>query len=91
VSEAHPGLKNLRGCLKASDAASGLIRATALLIRDATLSPKERIGVSLVLAQKPWLLQLFEGYRRALGGGANAEEREGDVGRNCRRRLRRLD
>ncbi len=39
----------------------------ALLIRDATLSPKERIGVSLVLAQKPWLLQLFQQYRRALG------------------------
>lgn len=38
----------------------------ALLIRDATLSPKERIGMSLVLAQKPWLLQLFQGYRRAL-------------------------
>ncbi|MBX3712553.1 MAG: helix-turn-helix transcriptional regulator [Lysobacter sp.] len=38
----------------------------ALLVRDATLSPKERIGVSLVLAQKPWLLQLFQGYRRAL-------------------------
>ena len=38
----------------------------ALLVRDATLPPKERIGVSLVLAQKPWLLQLFQGYRRAL-------------------------
>jgi DNA-binding Xre family transcriptional regulator len=38
----------------------------ALLIRDATLTPKERIGVSLVLAQKPWLLQLFQQYRRAL-------------------------
>lgn len=38
----------------------------ALLIRDATLSAKERIGVSLVLAQKPWLLQLFQRYRRAL-------------------------
>lgn len=38
----------------------------ALLVRDATLSAKERIGVSLVLAQKPWLLQLFQGYRRAL-------------------------
>jgi DNA-binding Xre family transcriptional regulator len=38
----------------------------ALLIRDATLSAKERIGVSLVLAQKPWLLQLFQQYRRAL-------------------------
>lgn len=37
----------------------------ALLIRDAALSPKERIGVSLVLAQKPWLLQLFQQYRRA--------------------------
>ena len=39
----------------------------ALLIRDASLSANERIGVSLVLAQKPWLLQLFQGYRRALG------------------------
>ena len=38
----------------------------AMLIRDAALSPKERVGVSLVLAQKPWLLQLFQGYRRAL-------------------------
>jgi DNA-binding Xre family transcriptional regulator len=38
----------------------------ALLVRDATLSAKERIGVSLVLAQKPWLLQLFQGHRRAL-------------------------
>jgi hypothetical protein len=38
----------------------------ALLIRDATLPPKQRIGMSLVLAQKPWLLQLFQGYRRAL-------------------------
>lgn len=38
----------------------------ALLIRDATLSVKERIGVSLVLAQKPWLLQLFQQYRKAL-------------------------
>ncbi len=38
----------------------------ALLIRDATLTPHERIGVSLVLAQKPWLPQLFQQYRRAL-------------------------
>jgi hypothetical protein len=38
----------------------------ALLIRDATLTANERIGVSLVLAQKPWLLQLFQRYRRAL-------------------------
>jgi transcriptional regulator with XRE-family HTH domain len=38
----------------------------ALLIRDATLSVKERIGVSLVLAQKPWLLQLFQQHRKAL-------------------------
>lgn len=41
-----------------------------LLARDATLPPKERIGVSLVLAQKPWLLQLFQGYRRALDAAA---------------------
>ncbi len=37
----------------------------ALLARDATLDAQERIGVSLVLAQKPWLLQLFQPYRRA--------------------------
>jgi transcriptional regulator with XRE-family HTH domain len=35
-----------------------------LLARDAALPAKERIGVSLVLAQKPWLLQLFQQYRR---------------------------
>ena len=39
----------------------------ALLLRDATLSPQSRVGVSLVLAQKPWLLRLFEPYRRARG------------------------
>jgi DNA-binding Xre family transcriptional regulator len=44
----------------------------ALLIRDATLSAKERVGVSLVLAQKPWLLQLFQGYRRALGSATES-------------------
>ena len=37
----------------------------ALLARDAGLSAEERVGVSLVLAQKPWLLQLFQPYRRA--------------------------
>lgn len=37
----------------------------ALLARDATLPAEERIGVSLVLAQKPWLLQLFQPYRRS--------------------------
>lgn len=37
----------------------------ALLARDATLPVGQRFGVSLVLAQKPWLLQLFEPYRRA--------------------------
>lgn len=36
----------------------------AMLARDATLPVQERVGVSLVLAQKPWLLQLFEPYRR---------------------------
>lgn len=36
----------------------------ALLARDATLPAEERMGVSLVLAQKPWLLQLFEPWRR---------------------------
>lgn len=40
----------------------------ALLARDATLSAEERVGVSLVLAQKPWLLQLFQPYRRAQAG-----------------------
>ncbi|NUO77374.1 helix-turn-helix transcriptional regulator [Lysobacter sp. 5GHs7-4] len=37
----------------------------ALLARDAALSAQERVGVSLVLAQKPWLLQLFHPYRRS--------------------------
>lgn len=37
----------------------------ALLARDATLEAQRRVGVSLVLAQKPWLLQLFRPYRRA--------------------------
>lgn len=37
----------------------------ALLARDATLPAADRIGVSLVLAQKPWLLQLFNPFRRA--------------------------
>lgn len=40
-----------------------------LLVRDATLPARERIGVSLVLAQKPWLLQLFQQHRRAQGDG----------------------
>ena len=38
-----------------------------LLVRDATLPARERVGVSLVLAQKPWLLQLFQQHRRAQG------------------------
>lgn len=38
-----------------------------LLARDATLPAGQRVGVSLVLAQKPWLLKLFEPYRRARG------------------------
>jgi transcriptional regulator with XRE-family HTH domain len=37
----------------------------ALLARDATLPAEQRVGVSLVLAQKPWLLQLFHPYRRS--------------------------
>lgn len=36
-----------------------------LLARDASLPAAERVGVSLVLAQKPWLLRLFSPYRRA--------------------------
>jgi transcriptional regulator with XRE-family HTH domain len=40
----------------------------ALLARDATLSVESRVGVSLVMAQKPWLLQLFQPYRRAQAG-----------------------
>lgn len=36
-----------------------------LLARDASLPAAERVGVSLVLAQKPWLLRLFAPYRRA--------------------------
>ena len=39
-----------------------------LLARDATLPVQERVGVSLVLAQKPWLLELFEPYRRKADG-----------------------
>ena len=39
----------------------------ALLARDATLPAEDRVGVSLVLAQKPWLLQLFNPYRRSRG------------------------
>lgn len=39
----------------------------ALLARDAALSAQDRMGVALVLAQKPWLLQLFHPYRRAQG------------------------
>ena len=38
----------------------------ALLVRDASVPAQDRVGVSLVLAQKPWLLQRFQGYRRAL-------------------------
>ena len=38
----------------------------ALLVRDASVSAQDRVGVSLVLAQKPWLLQRFQTYRRAL-------------------------
>lgn len=36
-----------------------------LLARDASLPAEARTGVSLVLAQKPWLLRLFEPYRIA--------------------------
>lgn len=39
----------------------------ALLLRDATLPSKDKVGVSLVLAQKPWLLPSFGRYRRADG------------------------
>ncbi|TDK28381.1 XRE family transcriptional regulator [Luteimonas aestuarii] len=35
-----------------------------LLARDAALPSEQRVGVSLVLAQKPWLLRLFAPYRR---------------------------
>ncbi|KQZ66689.1 MULTISPECIES: helix-turn-helix transcriptional regulator [unclassified Lysobacter] len=40
----------------------------SLLARDAALSARDRVGVSLVLAQKPWLLQLFQPYRRSQAG-----------------------
>ncbi|WP_226470323.1 helix-turn-helix domain-containing protein [Luteimonas panaciterrae] len=40
----------------------------SLLARDATLPAQERMGVSLILAQKPWLLQLFHPYRRSQEG-----------------------
>lgn len=36
-----------------------------LLARDAGLDVAARTGISLVLAQKPWMLQLFDRYRRA--------------------------
>lgn len=36
-----------------------------LLARDATLPAEQRVGVNLVLAQKPWLLRAFAPYRRA--------------------------
>lgn len=36
-----------------------------LLVRDAPLPAADRIGMSLVIAQKPWLLQSFEQYRKA--------------------------
>ncbi|MDO5609544.1 MAG: helix-turn-helix transcriptional regulator [Pseudomonadota bacterium] len=39
----------------------------ALLLRDATLPPQTRVGVSLVLAQKPWLLPSFDALRRRDG------------------------
>lgn len=38
-----------------------------LLARDASLPSEERVGVALVLAQKPWLLKAFAPYRRAEG------------------------
>jgi len=40
----------------------------ALLARDAALSARDRKGVALVLAQKPWLLQSFRAYRRVQAG-----------------------
>ena len=59
--EAIDGIKQLRQRLEE------LAREfDALLARDATLEAQQRIGVSLVLAQKPWLLQLFLPHRRAL-------------------------
>ncbi len=36
----------------------------ALLLRDATLPPQSKVGVSLVLAQKPWMLPSFSEYLR---------------------------
>ena len=35
-----------------------------LLARDASLPSEERVGVALVLAQKPWMLKAFAPYRR---------------------------
>lgn len=37
----------------------------ALLLRDATLPAEQRVGVGLVLAQKPWVLRSFHQWRRA--------------------------
>ncbi len=38
-----------------------------LLAQDAVLPPADRVGVSLVLAQRPWSLALFAPYRRQTG------------------------
>ena len=37
----------------------------ALLARDASLSAEDRVSVSVVMGQEPWLLQLFQHYHRA--------------------------
>ncbi len=37
----------------------------ALLARDAGLPASERMGISLVIAQKPWVLRAFEPWRKA--------------------------
>jgi hypothetical protein len=35
-----------------------------MLVQDAVLPTHQRVGVSLVLAQRPWSLNLFDGLRR---------------------------
>jgi DNA-binding Xre family transcriptional regulator len=60
------GSLSLDGIQRVREGIEALAREfDGLLARDAGLPPAERIGMSLVLAQKPWLLQLFEQYRRA--------------------------
>lgn len=56
----HEGVQLMRAHLQA------LVREfDALLLRDATLPPQQKTGISLVLAQKPWMLPSFTPYLRS--------------------------